>query len=65
VVVTSPIGLKAPPALEEIITNPHTNHFVFLSATNLFKIVTITIVVVRLSKMAERKKVNKAINQIN
>ena len=63
VVVTSPIGLQAPPAFAEIITRPANNHLCFLSSTSFLKRDTITIVVVRLSNAAERKKVIREILQ--
>ena len=65
VVVTSPMGLNAPPALDEIMTNPKSNHLVFLSSINLFNIEIITIVVVKLSNTADKKKVITEISQIN
>ena len=59
VVVTSPMGLNAPPALDDMITNPNSSHFVFLSCINLFNIDIITMVLVKLSKTADKKKVIK------
>ena len=63
VVVTSPIGDQAPPALAAMITIPAKNfrwsefEIIFQSKE------TITIEVVRLSRTAERKKANKPIVQ--
>ena len=57
VVVTSPIGDHAPPAFAAITTIPTNTHRVFWSFTNLRSRDTITMVVVRLSKAAEKKNV--------
>ena len=61
VVVTSPSGDQAPPALAAITVMPIKNNRCSLSIINFLSNETITIVVVRLSKMAERKKVIKEI----
>ena len=55
-VVTSPIGDHAPPALAAIIINPANQILVSLSGTTFCKIVIKTIVAVKLSIMAERTK---------
>src|SRR6187399_2879007 len=65
VVVTSPIGLHAPPALAEITTNDASINLSLCEGINLRSMVTITIVVVRLSRIAERKKVRKPMIQTN
>ena len=58
VVVTSPIGDHAPPALAAIITIPAKN-FRWSASEMIFRSKeTITIAVVRLSRTAERKKAN-------
>ena len=57
VVVTSPIGDQAPPALAEIITIPAKIHLVSLSLISFLNKEIITIDVVRLSSTAEKKKV--------
>ena len=57
VVVTSPMGDHAPPALALMITAPAKSHRVGLSAINFRSKEIITIEVVRLSKAAEKKKV--------
>ena len=54
VVVTSPIGDHAPPALAEIIINPANHNFVSLLKITFCKIVIKTIVAVKLSMIAER-----------
>ena len=56
-VVTSPIGDHAPPALAARITIPANNQRSFLS-TNFLSKAAITMEVVKLSKTAEKKKVN-------
>src|SRR5690554_6814609 len=63
VVVTSPIGDHAPPALAAIITIPEKNQRSFLSPISFLNSEIITIDVVRLSKAAEKKKVNRQIIQ--
>ena len=59
-VVTSPMGEKAPPELAAIITNAAYTIRSCLSATSLRNTIIITMLVVRLSRMADRKKVIKA-----
>mmetsp|Transcript_22082 Transcript_22082/g.55359 ORF Transcript_22082/g.55359 Transcript_22082/m.55359 type:complete len:209 (-) Transcript_22082:624-1250(-) len=63
VVVTSPIGLQAPPALAAITTIPPSVMRVSRSesATSLVRSEHMTMVVVRLSKTAERKKERPAV----
>ena len=61
VVVTSPIGDHAPPAFAAIITNDAKYNRSSCEATNLRIIVIITIVVVKLSKMADKKKAKREI----
>ena len=58
VVVTSPIGDQAPPALAATTTIPAKNQRSYLSSINFLSKETITIVVVKLSKAAEKKKVS-------
>ena len=65
VVVTSPIGDHAPPALAAKTTIPTNIHRVSLSFTNLRSKEIMTMVVVRLSNAAEKKKVSMAIIQSN
>ena len=60
IVVTSPIGENAPPELAAMITSEAKMMRSRRSATSLRSIITITMLVVRLSSMAERKKVIKA-----
>ena len=60
-VVTSPIGENAPPEFAAMITNEAYIIRSFLSWTSLRRIITITILVVRLSKIADKKKVINAI----
>ena len=60
VVVMSPMGDHAPPALAEMITIPAYSQRVSLSAMSFLKRETMTIDVVRLSKTAEKKKVSSA-----
>ena len=56
VVVTSPIGDQAPPALAAMIISPANQILSLFSGTSFLKIVTKTIVAVRLSMIAERMK---------
>ena len=56
VVVTSPIGDQAPPALAAITIIPAKNRRISLSGINLRTNETITMVVVRLSNTEDRKK---------
>ena len=56
-VVTSPIGLQAPPALAAMITMPAKVHRSFLSLISLRSSAHITMAVVMLSRAALRKKV--------
>ena len=65
VVVTSPIGDHAPPALAEITTIPANNHLVSLSEISFLRSEIITIDVVRLSSTAEKKNVRMQIIHIN
>ena len=58
-VVTSPMGLHAPPALAASITMPAKSHRSFLSAISLLSRAHMTMAVVMLSSNAERKKVSK------
>ena len=62
VVVTSPIGDQAPPAFAAIITIPVKYSLSLSSFINFLNKETITMVVVRLSKMADRKECQKADN---
>lgn len=62
-VVTSPIGEKAPPALAAIIIMPPKIIRSLASATSLRSTIIITMLVVRLSRMAERIKVMMVILQ--
>src|SRR3990170_983075 len=57
VVVTSPIGDQAPPALAAMIINPTKNNLISRLGMSFRIKDTITMVVVRLSKTADRKKV--------
>ena len=57
VVVTSPIGDQAPPALAAMTTIPAKSQRVWRSSMSLRNNDTITIDVVRLSSKAEKKKV--------
>ena len=59
-VVTSPMGEKAPPELAAMMTSEAYIIRSLWSVTSLRRIIIITILVVRLSRMAERKKVRKA-----
>ena len=64
VVVTSPIGVQAPPALAAITIKPANNILSSFSASN-FRIKEImTIVVVKLSRIALRKKLTNPTNHI-
>ena len=65
VVVTSPIGDQAPPALADITTIPTNIQRVLTSWISFLRSDTITIVVVRLSSAAEKKKVSTHIIQSN
>src|ERR1700722_17947766 len=56
VVVTSPIGVHAPPALAAITTPPPISNLSSGSFVNLVKSVIITTVVVKLSRIADKKK---------
>ena len=60
-VVTSPIGEKAPPELAAMITSEAYIIRSWRSATSLRRIIIITILVVRLSRMADKMNVMKAI----
>ena len=60
VVVTSPIGLKAPPAFAAITTIPVNTILISPFGINFLKSVTIMIAVAKLSSKAERTKVIKA-----
>ena len=62
-VVTSPNGLQAPPALAAITVIPTKNNRCSLLSINLRSSDTITIVVVRLSSTALKKKVSPPIIQ--
>ena len=57
VVVTSPIGVQAPPALAAMMTIPAKNLRCSASLINFLSNETMTMEVVRLSKTEERKKV--------
>ena len=57
VVVTSPIGVQAPPALAAMTAKQSGTNLSFFSGINLRMMEIIKIIVVRLSKIAERKKV--------
>src|SRR5688572_4809689 len=61
VVVTSPMGDQAPPALAAMTIMPAKNKRMFLFGTSFRTRETMTIDVVRLSRMAERKKVTPQI----
>src|SRR5690554_4958514 len=63
VVVTSPIGDHAPPALAAMITIPAKSQRSFLSPISFLNKEIITIDVVRLSKAAEKKNVKRQIIQ--
>ena len=65
VVVTSPMGDQAPPALAAMTTTPTKYIRVDLSETSLRNSVTITMAVVKLSSTADRKKVIKPTIHIN
>ena len=65
VVVTSPIGDQAPPALAAITIIPAKNRRISLSGINFRIKDTITMVVVKLSKTEERKKATKQTTQSN
>ena len=65
IVVTSPIGENAPPELAAIITSDAYIRRSCLSATSLRRIMIITILVVRLSRIADRMNVMKAIRHSN
>ena len=70
VVVTSPIGDHAPPALAEIIISPKKSHLSFLSTRNFLVSETIIMDVVRLSRTAEKKnainpKIHNNLNSTN
>ncbi len=64
VVVTSPIGDHAPPALAAITTMPAKNKRIFLLGTSFRSRETITIEVVRLSNNADRKNVTQQTTHI-
>ena len=64
-VVTSPMGEKAPPELAAITTSAAYISRSPRLCTSFLSTMIITILVVRLSKMAERKKVIKAILHIS
>ena len=59
VVVTSPIGDHAPPAFAATTHHTYKQPTHRLVFTNLRNSETITMVVVKLSRMADKKKVNK------
>src|SRR5688572_12255947 len=59
VVVTSPIGVHAPPAFAAMMVIPINNNFISRPGMSLRISDTITIVVVRLSRMAERKNASQ------
>ena len=62
-VVTSPMGEKAPPELAAMMTREAYTMRSLWSLTNLRRIIIITIDVVMLSRMAERKNDMKAMRQ--
>ena len=62
-VVTSPMGLQAPPALAARMTMPAKSQRSFLSAMSLRRSATMTMAVVMLSSRAERKKVRMETTQ--
>ncbi len=62
-VVTSPMGLQAPPEFAARMTMPPKNQRSCLSGINFLRSVTITMAVVRLSRIAEKKKVMKLSTQ--
>ncbi len=62
-VVTSPIGENAPPLLAAIMTKAAYKTRSLCCDTNLRKIMIITMLVVMLSRMAERMKVMNAMRQ--
>ena len=64
VVVTSPIGVQAPPALAAMMMMPAKNKRSSRRSSNFFISETITMVVVRLSRIALRKKVTKPTSHI-
>ena len=64
VVVTSPMGDQAPPALAAMMMMPAKNKRSSRLSSSFFINDTITMVVVRLSKMALRKNVTKPTNHI-
>ncbi len=64
VVVTSPIGLQAPPALAAITMMPAKNNRSSCLSSSFFISEIITMVVVRLSSTELRKKVTKPTSQI-
>mmetsp|Transcript_17693 Transcript_17693/g.28963 ORF Transcript_17693/g.28963 Transcript_17693/m.28963 type:complete len:147 (-) Transcript_17693:1226-1666(-) len=65
VVVTSPIGVQTPPALAATTTIAPNNLLSSSLGTNFLSKDTITIVTVKLFKIAERKNVKKPITQNN
>ena len=65
IVVTSPMGEKAPPELAAIITNEANIMRSVLLSTSLRSTITITMLVVILSSMALKKKVISTIRQSN
>ena len=65
IVVTSPMGENAPPELAAMITSEAYIRRSCLSATSLRRIIIITILVVRLSRMAERMNVMNAMRHSN
>lgn len=60
IVVTSPVGVHAPPLFAAIITTLAKSHLSLLSPTSFLSSIVITIAVVRLSSTADMKKVMKA-----
>ena len=60
VVVTSPMGDQAPPALAQITIKPANQSLVFLFFTTFCKMVIKTIVAVRLSIIADKINAKKA-----
>ena len=65
VVVMSPMGDHAPPALAAMMTTPAKSHRVSLSSINFRSNETITIEVVKLSNTAEKKNVKTLKIQIS
>ena len=63
VVVTSPIGLQAPPALAAMTMMPAKNNRSSWFSSSFFISEIMTMVVVRLSRMELRKKVTKPTSQ--